>query len=182
MNALQLQEVETIGHDNSGFRVTDLQSANWAFRKMSALQAEIDEKKKLAALEIDRIKQWLEEETKASESSISYFNSLVEGYYREQRENDPKYRLKTPYGTVSSRKQQPEYKYTDVCISSLKNVGMEELVNTKVTETVDKKAVKDKIKEGTLIVKDEMLITSDGEVVEGVSVLDREDTITVKVV
>lgn len=115
MNELSmLDEVETTTEEvNERFEVTDLQSANWVFKKISALNTRVEEKKALATDEHIRIDEWLSKETETDTQSIEYFNSLLIEYYRQLRELDPKAKLTTPYGKVTSRKMQPKWEFNE---------------------------------------------------------------------
>ena len=62
MNKLQEQEIETIEQDER-FKVTDLESANWVFKKLDAINSKEEEINDLADKEIERIKSWKDKET-----------------------------------------------------------------------------------------------------------------------
>lgn len=126
------------------FKITDLNSANWAFRKLAAIETKEKEITELANAERQRIKDWEEKEKKQLKDSKDFFNFLLEEYYRTQREVDPKFKLTTPYGKVSSRKMQPKFNYNDdLVIESLKKQGLNEFIKTK--EEVNKADLKKEV-------------------------------------
>lgn len=68
----------------------------------------------------------------------------MEEYYRGQRKLDPKFKLSTPYGKVSSRKQQDKWIYEDeTVLESLKQHHLDELIRVK--EEVNKVDLKKEI-------------------------------------
>lgn len=61
MNSLQqieLMEVEEIQSQETIFEITDINSLNWAFSKLTALKSKEKEIKQLANVERDRIAEW----------------------------------------------------------------------------------------------------------------------------
>ncbi|GHU59804.1 hypothetical protein AGMMS49975_27820 [Clostridia bacterium] len=119
MNALLEYELEEIEDDeqerDTKFRVTDLNSANWVFRKLNVIQRKVEENKRLAAEEKQRIDDWLNKQNRKAESDIAYFNMLILDYFGEQYAQDPKFRLSTPYGKVSVTRR-PDWNYGDADI------------------------------------------------------------------
>lgn len=113
MEALKMveetKEVQEAEHQE-GYKVTDLSSATWCFRKIKANNDKVAELEAVAQEQINSIKEWLENEKKNYDNS--FFEFKLQEYYVEQRELDPKFRLSTPYGTVSSRKTT-KYNYID---------------------------------------------------------------------
>lgn len=186
MNLLEKEELAVLDEVDSenlevreAFVVDDLEKANWAFKKISALSSRIKEKEDLAAIERERIATWLEKETISDKQSIDYFNSLLSGYYRELRRTDPKAKLTTPYGKVTSRKMQPKWEFNEEeAILYFKNNDMNELVTVK--ESIDKT----KAKKVFNIVQSEnqvKVVDENGEVVNFATVIPQDDSITVKV-
>lgn len=114
------------------FKITNLESASWAFRKLKAINANIAETKKLADIERKRIKEWEDKAVKDYERSISFFEYLLKDYFEKMRAEDPKFKLSTPYGKVMSRKQQDKWIYDeDVIVASLKKNGLDKFIRIK---------------------------------------------------
>lgn len=179
MNALDLLEIEEIEEKREGFRVADKDSANWAFRKIAALQKQMDENNTIATKEIDRITQWRDKENQTLTDSISFFDGLLSQYFVTEKVKDKNFKLSTPYGKVTSRKQQPKWEYNErVLLDSLKAIGHTDLI--KVKEESNKTELK-KIAKESFTIANGRLITDDGEIVEGVLITDQADKITVKV-
>lgn len=180
MNALEAMEIERVNEEvqeYTGFRIENLEAANWALRKISALQKKQVEIDQLAQAEISRIQEWQKSEEEKNKYSIQFFEGLLTDYFVRQREQDPKFKISTPYGKVAARKQQPKWEYTDEkkAIECLKSAGLEELVRIK--EELDKAALKK-----TVLVTEGKAITGDGEVIEGITILDLPEKIDIKVV
>lgn len=179
MNALDRLEIEETVEKREGFKVTDKESANWAFRKMLAWQKEVNDNDSLAEKEIERINQWREKENQTAKDNIAFFEGLLIQYYMSEKGRDEKFKLSTPYGKVTSRKQQPKWEYDEkTLLDSLKGIGLVDLI--KVKEEPNKAELKKFAKEN-FVLNNGRLITSDGEIVEGVLITDQTDKITVKV-
>ena len=84
MNKLQEQEIETIEQDER-FKVTDLESANWVFKKLDAINSKEEEINDLADKEIERIKSWKDKETEKLQSDKEYLESLVVEYFKVEK-------------------------------------------------------------------------------------------------
>ena len=171
LNELQdeLGELKWLQEENRGFKVKDLEDANWCFRKMRAIKEAVEENKALIEAEKQRLEMWLTSENKKLEDDSVFFESVVQRYFLEEREKNPKFKLSTPYGKVSARKNE-KWEYDDeTTIKSLKGAGLNELIRIK--EELDKTSLKSAKKEGKLTAtEDGRLITPDGEVIDGVKI------------
>lgn len=175
---LELEEaLETIESEETKerFKIENLDSANWAFRKLAALERKEKEITQLADAEKRRIATWEKEEKAQIQSSKDFFNFLLEEYYRGQRELDPKFKLSTPYGKVTSRKQQAKWNYDDEKVLEWLKENDAELIRVK--EEINKAELKKKYQ-----IVGSSVVTEDGEIVEGISIEEREPSISIKVV
>lgn len=137
MNELDKKELEEVQESNEeieAFAIKNLETANWAFRKLSAYHKRVKEKEDLAKKEIERIQQWFAEETKKDVDAINYFEFLLTQYYEEQRAIDKKFKLSTPYGKMTSRKKQPKMSIED----ENRLIGFLEEKKPEIVETVKK--------------------------------------------
>lgn len=185
MNALELFELneaeELVAgkefceeNQESRFKIRDLDSANWALRKIAAYKKKQAEIKELAESERFRIDSWEKSENESIERGISYFEGLLTEYLMEQRKKDPKFKISTPYGKVNTRKQQPKWEYDEkTVIEYLKSVGMNELIRIKEElNKVDlKKAVT--IEDGKAILQ--------GVELPGINIFEQPDRVVVEV-
>lgn len=157
------------------FKVTDRSSANWALRKIAQYKKQMEENNLLAEEEIYKIETWNKQMNDEAQQSIDYFQSLLSGYAEEKRKSDPKFKtLKLPSGRIRFKKQQPQYVYDDdIAIESLKKSGHTDFI--KVKETVDKASVKKQF----TVANGGLFDPDTGEMIDGVSVVEREDKLEV---
>ena len=167
---------EITEEENQQFKVIDLDSSNWVFRKLAIIKTKEDEINELAKKEIERINKWKEEELKKTENNKSYLEGLLVEYFITQRQVDPKFKLSTPFGKVTSRKQQPSYEYdTEKFIEWAEENEHIDLIRIK--KEVDKKATKEAFK----VNGNQLVDETTGLIVEGVTVSERPDSVTIKV-
>lgn len=200
------------------FKIIDLGSANWAFRKLKAIEEKEKEIKDLVDIETKRLNEWAKHDTDKLNDSKNFFQGLLTEYFVTQKEVDPDFKISTPYGKVSSKKQQDKWNYQDeLIIESLKKKGITDLIKSEMVEKVNKNDLKKEVEiledvvslDGEIVLnvkpydEDRVLFinTESGEiydaheyvyhdrvvvyknkVVEGVTVEERPDTITIKVV
>ena len=152
-----------------GFKVTDLSSATWCFRKLRAIEAKKAEIEETAAKEIEHIEKWKEEQLKQYASDTEFFEGAVSAYFVEERAKDKKFKLSTPYGKVTSRKTK-KWLYEDE--EELKAYIKENDIDAiRIKEEIDKTSLKKICKDG---------VNQDtGELLPGVRIEETE-TITVK--
>ncbi|ABN53666.1 MAG TPA: hypothetical protein DEF39_11450 [Hungateiclostridium thermocellum] len=180
-NALQMLEIEEVYNmpeeKRERFKVTDKDSANWCLRKIKALKQEIEENKRIADAEIQRIQSWLKEVTEPLERSIQFFESLLIEYHMNIYAEDPsKKTIKLPYGTLKARAQQPEFCRDDEkLVNWLKQNGMTEFV--KVIEKPEWNELKKKVK----VIGNSVVYEETGEVIDGITVQERPPKFTVEV-
>lgn len=177
LQLMELQEIETIDREQKErFKIKSIDEANWAFRKLAALKAKEDEVRRLAAAERERIDRYEASEMAAIDRDREFFESLLAEYAMEQRKTDPKFRVKTPYGMVGFRKQQPEWKYVDdQVIEALESNGLDELIRVK------KEPNKSEIKKRLQVVDGRVVDPESGAVIEGIEVIERPDKINISV-
>lgn len=145
------------------FCIDSLDKANWAFRKLAALNVIKAENTELAVKEIDRINKWIASRNNTIDNRISRLEGLLREYYITERDKDDEFRLSTPYGTVTSSKRK-KYEYNEeILLNELKGT---EYIVTK--ESINKNLLKSEI----TVLKDGRAVTSDGVVLEGLIVTD----------
>lgn len=166
----EINEIDEVIEESSGYKVTDLDSANWCFRKIAALNEKIKENQDLAAKEKLRIETWEQRENESAKQSIEYFEGLLKEYYMRLKEENPKAKLTTPYGKVSSRKST-KWNYTneESLFQYLKENNADLI---RVKEEINKTELKKAYKEG--------VNTKTGELLPGVEISE-EESISIKV-
>ena len=152
-----------------GFRIENLESATWCFRKLRAISDKEREIQEVAASEIERIECWKKEQLKQYESDAEFFQGCISAYFIEERAKDKKFKLSTPYGKVTARKTK-KWIYEDE--EALKKYVKENDIEViKVKEELDKVTLKKIFKDG--------INQETGEVIPGVRI-EESETITVK--
>lgn len=175
LELIEAEETTEAAEVGGRFVVADLNSANWAFRKLAAIEQKRKGIKELADKEIERIRKWQEQEEKGLNNSKEFFEGLLTEYYVRQKEVDPKFKISTPYGKVSSGKQQPKWNYEDEKVLNWLKKNDVELIRIK--EEVNKAELKKKYQ-----IVGNTAVTEDGEIVEGITIENRPDSINIKVV
>ena len=173
MSVNLIETIENLGipevpEERERFKIESKDQAAWALRKMSRIKAEIEENNKVAQAEIERITAWRDEENEKLERSISFFEGLLYEYFMALRQEDPKLKtIKLPHGTLKMRAQQPQYEYDEAQLLPWAKENLPDAVVVK--ESVAKTPVKKHIQET-------------GEVVPGVTIIERPEKFSVEVV
>ncbi|MEK5390179.1 host-nuclease inhibitor Gam family protein [Margalitia sp. FSL K6-0131] len=189
MNQLQVAELEDLGVEvttveeqeelKQRFQITNIESLNWAFRKVSALQSKAKEIETLAAAEKQRIDQWAVSELKPIENSLDFFKQLITEYHSKQLEVDPKAKtISTPYGKSKTRKTsaQPEKANEEDILQYVFENNLDEFVKSSVKWVDLKKTLKIVEISGEKVVVDE-----NGQIVPGVTVKPESISYSVEV-
>nr|WP_259549220.1 host-nuclease inhibitor Gam family protein [Heyndrickxia oleronia] len=183
MNALQQNELleidEIESQEQTQFEITDLDSLNWAFRKLSALKSKEKEIKQLANVERDRIAQWEQSELSTIENSTSFFEGLIQQYHSQKLAEDPKVKtISTPYGKSKTRKSKeaPEKANEDELLEYVLENEMLDFIKNSVKWSDLKKTLKIVEISGEKVVVDE-----NGQLVKGVTVKPESISYSVEV-
>lgn len=179
MNALQQNELEELAlvdtEKRERFKITDLSSLNWVLRKLDVINLQKQEINKLVDDEIGKLEHFRNNKLSEFGEHEMFFHSLIEEYAAEQREKDPEFRVVTPYGTVSYRKQQPDWNYADEKL--LEYLERNELNDyIRIKKEPNKVEIKKKFK-----LHNGQVVDENGQVVEGITVSERPAKLVVKV-
>lgn len=157
------------------FRIRDDGLASWAMRKLRFIEDDYTEKENLAKNEISRIQKWLDEEREKAEKKKFFFNNKLEEYVRYLMATSDKKGVETPFGTAKIGKQQPEWKYDDdIILKFLESENMDDYITIK--KSLNKRELRKLERVG------EEVVNENGEVVPGITVVDRPDILRVKFV
>lgn len=160
--------------DKPKFEVTDLSSATWVMRKYKALTAADDDVKRVAQEQINDIQKWLDDQLQTNKDSRAFFEEKLADYLAKLRLDDPKAKIKTPYGTVSTRKSRAGVVWSDeTVVKSLEEQGLTDLIRVK-KEPEKKEIAKQFHFVGSRYVND------DGQVLLGASPKEATETLTIK--
>lgn len=107
----QLQEdtVElTTEQISDQYKIDNLDSLDWAFRKIASYRDDLSEQEALAKSQIEKITKWIEGERTKAERNISFFEYLITEYHSSiLTENPKKKSISTPNGKVQSTTRKP---------------------------------------------------------------------------
>ncbi|MFJ8102826.1 host-nuclease inhibitor Gam family protein [Lysinibacillus sp. NPDC096212] len=162
------------------FEITDLDSLNWALRKVHAYDAQLKEIQTVANSERQRIDSWEHRESKGINESIQFFYNLIAEYHTKVLAEDPKKKtLSTPYGKSKSTtsKAQPDKVDEEqliIFVEDNKLPFVEKVPNLKWGDL--KKTLKIVEKDGEQIV-----VNENGQVVPGVAVKPQTTTFKVEI-
>lgn len=159
-NQTELMDLEE--EKTQQFKVTDLLSANWCFKKLKALENKRKQVEEYVELEIKRIEDYLEKEQEQINQDVDYFKFLLQQFVEEQQQVYPKFKLSTVDGTASFGKLQQKIKYDDnVMLEFCKNNNLDEFVNIVRAEKLKKKEFN-----SYLNIVEDKVVTADGELLE----------------
>ena len=157
------------------FKITDDSTADWAIEKINAARAERD---RLLSLVEEKIEQ-LEEKRKLLivnfEDDTSYLRSKLMEYFSTVKTQDTKTmkKYKLVSGTLILKKQQPMYERDEAKLLTWAETTAPELVKVK------KEVSWADLKKQADVSGDKLLL--DGEIIPGVTVVEREDVFEVQV-
>ncbi|MED4887793.1 host-nuclease inhibitor Gam family protein [Lysinibacillus fusiformis] len=187
MLAEEIKEVEVMTYGLFGendepqkFEITDLDSLNWALRKVHAYDAQLKEIQTVANSERQRIDSWEQRESKGINESIQFFHNLIAEYHTKVLTEDPKKKtLSTPYGKSKSTtsKAQPDKVDEEQLINFVEENELPFIEKVPKLKWGDlKNTLKVVDKDGEQIVVDE-----NGQVVPGVAVKPQTTTFKVEI-
>ena len=179
MNALQKNELQDLPdeQEREQFRIEDMGAANWALRKIAAARAAIRERETLASAETERIRTWLEDETESLQQTIRFFESLLYEYHTGQIEADPKCKtIKLPHGILKMRAQQPQYHRDPDVIREWAEANKPDVLIPQLPK-LDWARLKKTVKP----VGGKAIDAGTGEVIPGITVIDRPPKFSVEV-
>lgn len=150
------------------FVIDNIDKADWAFEKLAEVAEQKQELVDRYTKKLERLNAWKNEEIAAIESEVLYFESLLKEYYAAQKELNPKFRLTSEYGAVSSRTTKT-YNYDDDTVISW--LSENDSPALRVKKEIDKNEFKKLYKDGINI--------ETGELVPGVEI-EEKTSYTVK--
>lgn len=142
MDALEKYDLENDSEiSNPKFQVHDLSSATWVMRKLRVLDAKDAEINAMADEQIKSLNDWRNKELADNDGDRGFLQGYLGAYLDKLREDDPKARIKTPYGTVSTRKTPAGVQWDEKSVlASLEDQSLTNFIRIK--KEPDKKAIK----------------------------------------
>lgn len=170
----------TLGEEEAAPVIDSPSTANFYLKLMNRIQENIDDVNQICNEEIEkhnkRVETFREDKLRTYTKQYAYYEGLLKNFTEHQLADSKKKSVSLPFGTLSLKKQPAKWDYNDEELLKWMKKNKPELINSKVTETVDKKQVK------TLVGKDVVgEIEIDGKKVEGVVVTAQPDKFSVKI-
>lgn len=160
--------------EQEGFKIDSLAKASWAFRKVKENEEAIEEIENLAGYEKSKIDEWVKSESKKHKDDIRHFKIMLIEYYKTLKEEDPKAKLSTPNGKVTSRKRQPKYEFDEDRTLDYLKENKPELVEVK------EKFNKTDVKKELTVTDDYQVVDENGEILDFVKATPQTDSYTIK--
>lgn len=166
---LQDESIElTTEEISSRYKIDNLDSLDWAFRKVASYRLDLAEQEAYAKAQIEKINTWLATEREKAERNIGFFEHLVAEYHTSiLAENPKKKTISTPNGKVQSTTRKPSIvKPEKECLPQL----IEYAEQNDLAEFVEvKKELKwAEFKKQLTLTNDLKVVDSNGQIVEGI--------------
>ena len=157
--------------------INDEDGAIWAMRNLASAVRRLNDIKRQAADEVDRITRWVELTSKSPQNTVEYFEKALKEFMVRLREETGRKSLELPDGTVKSRQSSASVEILDIetFIKWAENNGHAGWVRVK--KEIDKAAVRD----GVEFIGDAVLDNLTGEVVDGVTVSPESVSVSITV-
>lgn len=166
----QTKEVEI----KEEFKVDSLEKASWCMKQIQSRERRKEEIRQLVEYEKQKLDMYLEQESKEPNADIEFFKSKLQPYIAEKIEGEKKKSINLPCGTVGFRTQPADIQRNEEELLPWVQRTNKEFV--KVVSSVKWADLKK-----TLKFENGQAITSDGEVVPGITVEEKEPIFYVKV-
>jgi len=161
---------------NGGFIIDTDEKAEWALQKISQEKTDCERMKAVCERMIESYKIKIEDAQTRYENNTSYLKGMLQRYMDTVKTKDSKtqktYAL--PSGKLKIKYQQPEYVRDDEVLIKWLKENKVSYIKTK--ETPDWSNLKK-----LLSVSGEKVVDENGEIVEGVTVVEREPVFEVEV-
>lgn len=170
-----LEVYEAVGDERDKWRICDEEGANKYMRIVRSLEGQMADVGKLRTEEVQRIEAFYDAQQDEINGKAEFFRQLLVDWYNRQREINPKYQLKTPWGKVTSRRtKSPQWLDEPQTLAWLKASGHTDLV--KVEESIRKADLKKAMNEAD----GHYIDPATGEIVPGVEIVEKV-SVSVKV-
>lgn len=171
---LALEVYDAVGDERDKWRIRDEEGANKYMRIVRSLEGQMANVSEIRTKEVQRIEGFYDAQWDELNGKAEFFRQLLVDWYNRQREVDPKYQLKTPWGRVTSRRtKSPQWLDEPQTLAWLKASGHGDLV--KVEESIRKADLKKAMNEAD----GHYIDPATGEIVPGVEVVEKV-SVTVK--
>lgn len=170
-----LEVYNAMGDERDKWRIRDEEGANKYMRIVRSLEGQMADVGKLRTEEVQRIEAFYDAQQDEINGKAEFFRQLLVDYYQRQREANPKYQLKTPWGKVSSRRVKTmDWRDEAQTLAWLESAGHGDLVK------VEKSIKKAELKKAMNAADGCFIDPATGEVVPGVA-YEEKVSVSVKV-
>ena len=163
------------------FNIENTEQAMWAMRKLASIEKERSEAIAAANAEIERIKTWLAAEEKKADDKRRFFDGLLEGYHRRVLTENPKKKtIKLPHGELQFRTQKPEFEKDEKVLLDWAKVNKPQYVTE--PPPTESKLEWAELKKIINVMDGKAVDPSSGEVIPGITVIERDSKFNIKLV
>jgi phage host-nuclease inhibitor protein Gam len=164
---------DEIGELHEGWRINDDSSADWAIEKITAIDAEYRRKEMVARNKIKQTEEWLAKEKAWAEQQKSFFTEKLKEYFDELpdefiKKTKTQRIYKLPSGTLRLKAQSAEFKRDEEKLLQWVKANKPRLIRTK--EYVEWMPLKELL----AINGDRAIDLQTGEIVDGITVVNRD--------
>ena len=153
--------------------------ANYFLKLMNNIKEDIDSINSICDAEIEkttkRVNEYREMQLTSLVKQYEYYKKILKNFTEYELSNSKKKSVPLSYGTLSIKKQQDKWEYDEEKLLNWFKEHNPELINKKVTESVDKKQLK------SLSSKSGEVAMLNGVPVEGVTIIPQPDKFDVKI-
>jgi len=172
----QIQSNGTLPQETDKFSIQTQEQADWAVRKIARIEHSLKEAEETAKKEIDKINEWLTGQQEHAVNEKEFFVNLLEVYHRKIIRDNPKQKtIKLPHGNLQLRAQQPEFAFGENLLTWVKQ-------NSLPYVEVQEKLKWGELKENLIVKDGKAILKETGEIVEDITVTERDTKFSVKVV
>ncbi len=157
------------------FRVTDDGAATWAMKKAREAMQRLEEVRRIAEHEATLVEEWRFGQSTEPQREYDYFCGLLIEYAAGQRAEADRKSISTPWGTVKSRASADKWAVDEDQLLPWAKANLPEAV--KVKESISLTA----LKASAALTDDWVPVTTDGEMIPGVTVRPQGPSFTVEV-
>lgn len=162
---------ETGEKQHERFFIENEGQLEWAFRKIQQAQDDNDNQDKILAA----TKEYVEQHKANNQKTIEYMRGLIADYAELKKSEEPDYEYRGVLGRITWTKPK------QVIVKTSDEELIKQFKGTKLVEKEEKIKLKwNDLKKDLTITPDGKAITSDGEVVAGVTVKDQPSTLAIK--
>lgn len=171
------------------FVVDDLAKAEWAMKKIAALQKDVEEKqeqaKRMKEEYASSVDAWLTSECESAQSDIEFFRSVLEPFIKAEIEksNGKKKSIKLPSGSCGYRRQGMVFRM-DGKVVDAENETMKGWLRENHAALIDmvtaEKMLWNEVKKRLVPLEDGRVMFDDGEIIEGLTAEEPEPTFYMK--